>query len=94
MYIVDEEIDVLTEKVDELEKTLEVEREESSAKIKDMEIKATENVNVLRAEVTLLSKILWIILISTCVLTGIMSYLFTKLRKYYGCSTHGTLGSQ
>lgn len=69
MYIVDEEIDVLTEKVDELEKTLEVEREESSAKIKDMEIKATENVNVLRAEVTLLSKILWIILVSISVLT-------------------------
>lgn len=69
MYVVDEEIDVLTEKVDELEKTLEVEREESSAKIKDMEIKATENVNTLRAEVTLLSKIRWIILVSASVLT-------------------------
>lgn len=69
MYVVDEEIDVLTEKVDELEKTLEVEREESSAKIKEMEIKATENVNTLRAEVTLLSKIRWIILVSASVLT-------------------------
>lgn len=69
MYVVDEEIDVLTEKVDELEKTLEVEREESSAKIKEMDIKATENVNTLRAEVTLLSKIRWIILVSASVLT-------------------------
>ena len=52
----EEDIEILTEKVEDLELTLEKEREEATVKLQEIETKANEGMNALRAEVTLLSK--------------------------------------
>ena len=53
----EEDIEILTEKIEELDSTLEKEREEAVVKVQELELKNVASTNKLRAEVTLLRKI-------------------------------------
>lgn len=57
LYFPEDDIEILTEKIEELDRTLEEKRKEAADKVKELEKKNVENTNALRAEVTLLSKI-------------------------------------